>query len=306
MVRLGISTTAAPDRWPALARNLESMGFDVLHLADHLVDDVAPPIAGLLAAAEATERLVVGNLVLAVDFRHPAVVAREAAMLAVLSGGRYELGIGAGHARAEWESIGVPFDADRVRVDRLAEAVPLLRRLLAGEEITHDGDHYRLRAHRCWPVPETPVPLLVGGNGDRVLRLAAEHADIAGFTGFGLGPDGAPRLTHFTSGGLAERIAHVRAEAGHDRTRLQVLVQRVTITPDRRAAARELASAFGGADLDDILDSPFLLLGTHEQIAEQLRERSARFGVETWTVFGNLPGLGQPNDLLAPVIELLR
>jgi probable F420-dependent oxidoreductase len=305
-VRLGISTTASPDLWPALARDLESMGFDVLHLADHLVDDLAPPVAGLLAAAEATERLVVGNLVLAVDFRHPAVLAREAAMLADLSGGRYELGIGAGHARTEWESIGLPFDSDGVRVDRLAEAVPLLQRLLAGEEVTHAGDHYRLRAHRCWPVPAAPVPILVGGNGDRVLRVAGEHAAIAGFTGFGLGPDGAPRLTHFTSAGLADRIAVVRAAAGHDRTRLQVLVQRVTVTPDRSAAAEELAAVLDGAEVEDVLDSPFLLLGTHAQIADQLRERSARFGVETWTVFGNIPGAAQPDDLLAPVIELLR
>lgn len=303
-MRLAISTAAPTHRWRAVARDVESMGFDVLHLADHLVDGLPPPFTALLAAAEATENLVVGNLVLAVDFRHPAVLAREAATLADLSGGRYELGIGAGHAEAEWRAVGIPFDAPAVRVGRLAEAVELLRRLLAGEEVTFAGDHYRLEAHRCWPVPSQPVPILVGGNGDRVLRLAAVHADIAGLTGFSPGDGGRPALTHFGAAGLEDRLAVVRA-AGDPR--IQVLVQRVVVTPDRRAAAAEIAAALpGDVPVDDLLDSPFLLLGTPGQIAEQLRERTERYGVDTWTVFGDVPGVRQPIDTMAPVLELLR
>ena len=286
------------------------MGFDVLHLADHLVDDLPPPVAALASAAEATERLVVGNLVLAVDFRHPAILAREAAWLADVSDGRYELGIGAGHMKVEWDAVGIPFDPAGVRVERLEEAVVVLRRLLDGEEVTFDGDHYQLSAHRCWPVPAAPVPILVGGNGDRVLRIAARHADIVGLTGFGPNADGSsPRITHFTAAGLDERIAHVRAAAGEraDRLRLQVLVQRVAVTPDRRAVAESIAEEFRGTvTVDDLLDSPFVLLGTPAQLAEQLRERTERFGVETWTVFGDIPGVHQPLDTMAPVIDLLR
>jgi probable F420-dependent oxidoreductase len=308
-VRIAISTGAPADRWATVARDVESMGFDVLHLADHLVDGLPPPFAGLAAAAEATERLVVGNMVLAVDFRHPAVLAREAAMLAEVSGGRFELGIGAGHAKDEWDAIGMPFDEPRVRVGRLGEAVEILRRLLDGEEVTFDGEHYRLDAHRCWPVPTAPLPILVGGNGDRVLTIAARHADIVGFTGFGRAPDGRPALTHFTAAGLDDRIAHVHAAAAAraDTLRFQVLVQRVVITGDRRSAADAIAAEMRGAvDVDDVLDSPFVLLGTAEEIADQLRERSARHGVETWTVFGDLPLVDQPVDLMAPVLERLK
>ena len=300
---------APPARWRQVARDVESMGFDVLHLADHLVDGLPPPAVGLLAAAEATERLVVGNLVLAVDFRHPAVLAREAAMLADLSGGRYELGIGAGHMKREWDAVGLPFDTAAVRVARLEEAVVVLRRLLDGEEVTFDGDHYRLDAHRCWPVPAHEVPILVGGNGDRVLRIAGRHADIVGFTGFGPRGDGSTSaITHFTAAGLEDRIAVVRAAAGDrfERLRLQVLVQRVVVTGRRRVAAEKIAAQIPDVTVDDLLESPFVLLGTATEIAEQLRAHSERFGIETWTVFGDMPTLGQELHTMAPVLELLK
>lgn len=304
-MRIAISTGIDdPAAWPRLARDIEAMGFDVLHLADHLVDRLPPPATALLAAAEATERLVVGNLVLAVDFRHPAVLAREAAMLAELSGGRYELGIGAGHMRREWDAVGLRFDPAPVRVARLVEAVLVLRRLLAGEEVTFHGEHHRLDAHRCWPVPSVPVPILVGGNGDRVLRLAGEHADIAGLTGFGPSADGSTSaLSHFTAAGLEDRLAVVRA-AGDPR--IQVLVQRVVVTGHRRVAAEKIAAELPGPPIavDDLLDSPFLLLGTAAEIADQLRERSERYGVETWTVFGDVAG--QRVGTMAPVLELLK
>jgi len=308
-MRIAVSTGAPADRWRQVARAVESMGFDVLHLADHLVDGLPPPATALLAAAEATERLVVGNLVLAVDFRHPAVLAREAAMLAELTGGRYELGVGAGPPQAEWDAIGLPFDPAPVRVSRLEEAVVLLRRLLAGEEVTHSGEHYRLASHRCWPMPSSRVAILVGGNGDRVLRIAGCHADLVGFTGFAPTADGAGvSLNRFTAGGLVDRIDVVRRAAGDRFTdlRLQVLVQRVVVTGDRRSAADAIAAQLPGAPMpvDDVLDSPFLLLGTAPQIVEQLRERTERYGVDTWTVFGDLAG--QPLDAMAPVLELLK
>ena len=206
-----VSTGAPSDRWRQVARDVESMGYDVLHLADHLVDGLPPPTAGLLAAAEATERLVVGNLVLAVDFRHPAVLAREAAMLADLSGGRYELGIGAGHMKREWDAIGMPFDGAAVRVARLEEAVVVLRRLLDGEEVTFDGD--------------------------RVLQIGGRHADIVGFTGFGPSGDGSrSSITHFTAAGLDERIAHARAAAGDRASRLRLAGARAARRHHRRTA----------------------------------------------------------------------
>ncbi|CAN5369960.1 LLM class F420-dependent oxidoreductase [soil metagenome] len=308
-MRLGVSTLGSdPAKWREVAREAEAIGFDVLHLADHLVDGLPPPLTSLAIAAEATEVLHVGTLVLAVDFRHPAILAREAAMLADLSGGRFELGLGAGHMKPEWDALGLPFDPAPVRAARLDEALTILRRLLAGDAVTHDGDHYTLLDHRCWPVPSRPVPILVGGNGDRVLRVAAAQADLVGFTGFAPTADGSGvNLTHFTAAGLEDRLAHVRsaAKARAGGLRFQVLVQAVIVTDDRRAAAQPIADRFG-APVEDILDSPFVLIGTHQQLAEQLTERSERFGIETWTVFADRPGLtDQRLDTLAPVIELL-
>jgi len=309
-MRFGVSTLASePMRWRQVARDAESIGFDVLHLADHLIEGLPPPFTSLAVAADATEHLHVGNLVLAVDFRHPAILAREAAMLADLSGGRFELGIGAGHMRSEWEGIGLAFDPAPVRVARLEEAVVVLRRLLAGETVDHDGDHYTLRSHRCWPIPATPVPILVGGNGDRVLRVAAQQADIVGFTGFVPSPDGtSTNLTPMTAAGLDDRLSHVRAAAGDriENLRFHVLVQVVIVTHDRRHAAGPVADRLG-VSVEAVLDSPYLLLGTHAQMAEQLAERSEQFGIDTWTVFADRPGLtDQRLDTLAPVIEQLR
>jgi probable F420-dependent oxidoreductase len=309
-MRFGLSVHHTdPATWRATARQAEAIGFDVLHLADHLVDGLAPPFTSLAVAAEATDRLDLGTLVLAVDFRHPAILAREAAMLADLSGGRFELGIGAGHMQREWDAVGIPFDDAATRVKRLDEAVQLLRRLLDGEAVTFAGDHYELLEHRCWPVPAAHVPILVGGNGDAVLATAARYADVVGFTGFAPTRDGSgSRLTHLTAAGLDDRIAHVRAAARDraDALRLQVLVQAVVLTPDRRAAATPIADRLGLSE-DDVLDSPFLLIGTHDQLADQLRDRSERYGVETWTVFETGHGFSdQRLDTLAPVIERLR
>lgn len=308
-MRLALSTSAPPDRWPSLAGQVEAVGFDVLQLADHLIEGMLPPLTGLLVATEATERIALGTMVLANDFRHPAILAREVAMLANGSGGRFELGLGAGHMKSEYDAAGIGFDPAALRAARLAESVQVLRRLLAGEVVTFEGDHYRLHEHHCWPVPTAPVPILVGGNGDRVLRVAAEHADIVGLTGVALAGDGTDaRVTHFTAAGLQDRVNYVRRAAGTRASalRFQVLVQRVVLTADRRAAAEDFTAWVPGATVDDILDSPFLLLGTAAQIAEQLRERSQRFGIDTWTVLGLRPDVDQPLDALAPIVEAVR
>src|SRR5919206_1215026 len=128
----------------ALARTAEAAGFDVIHTWDHVVDGWAP-LAPLLAAADCTTRMRIWPLVLNNDFHHPVHLARELASIDQLSGGRLEVGIGAGHAFTEYAAIGRPFDPPAVRKARLAEAVEILRRLLDGEEVTFDGQHYHLQ-----------------------------------------------------------------------------------------------------------------------------------------------------------------
>ncbi|MFV9633438.1 LLM class F420-dependent oxidoreductase [Mycobacterium neumannii] len=294
----------------AFARAVESSGFDVLSFADHLVP-MAPPFTSAAAAAMATERLHVGTLVLNNDFRHPVETAREAAGLALVSDGRFELGIGAGHMKSEYDAAGIPFDDGRIRVSRLAEAAEVIRALLDGRPVDADLQHYRIRseAGQLLPVPPSRVPLLIGGNGTRVLKLAGRLADIVGLAGITHNRDAtAVRLTHFDADGLENRIAVVREAAGDrfERIELNVLIHAVVVTDEAHRAAEQLASALGGVSPERLLTSPFVLIGTYEQMAEQLTERRRRFGVSYWTAFDELPGRPSAMPDIAQVIKLLR
>lgn len=311
--RFGLSVGGATDRsgWQDLARRVEANGFDLLLTADHLVDDALPPLLSLVSAADATDQLHVGTYVVNNDFRHPVLLAREAAALGALTDGRFELGLGAGHMKPEYDEAGIAFDRGGVRVDRLEEAVTIIGGLLAGREVTHAGTHFQVRGHRAWPAPQdgTRVPLLVGGNGRRVLSLAARRADAVGFVGFAHNHDASEvTFAHFTAAGLDEQVAWVRDQAGErfGRLELSALVQLVQITGDRRAAAEPIAHRLDGLSIEDVLESPYLLLGTPLQIVDQLRERRERFGVSTWITFADRPRSDQRVETLSPVLELLR
>ncbi len=174
-MRFGLTTALPRDGVCAreFAQRVEATGIDVLTFADHLAPTVSP-FSGAAAAAAVTSRLRVGTLVLNNDFRHPVETARESAGVAIVSGGRFELGIGAGHMKSEYDAAGLRFDGGAVRVSRLAESVAVIKGLLAGEAVDFDGDHYHVHAAagEIVAVPSRPVPILVGGNGTRVLRLA--------------------------------------------------------------------------------------------------------------------------------------
>ena len=276
----------------------------MLLTADHLVDGMLTPLTPLVVAAEATERLRVGTLVLNNDFRHPVVLAREAATLDLLSEGRLELGLGAGHMKHEYDQAGLPFDPPAVRVARMGEAAEVVRRLLAGEDVTFAGEHYRVDGHRCFPRPaQAHVPLLIGGNGRRVLATAARLADIVGFTGFSQ-VEGQRNVnpTHFTSAGLSAQVDWVRAAAGElfADLELSTLIQGITITEDRRAAAEQVQPLLPSLSVDDVLSSPYSLIGTVEQIAEQLTEQRQRLGISYLTVFE------KDIDAMAAVIDRLE
>jgi probable F420-dependent oxidoreductase len=304
--RFGVSIQTAATRaeWSEKARRAESFGFDTVLVADHLVDNMLSPFTALLAAADATERLRVGTLVLNNDFRHPALVAREAAVVDLLSDGRFELGLGAGHMKFEYDEVGLQFDPPSVRVERMTESAEVIRRLLDGETVTFDERHYHLTEHRCFPVPPRHVPLLIGGNGRRVLTAAARLADIVGFTGFSQvegNTAGQVNPTHFTEAGLRQQIDWVLAAAPErfDGIELSTLVQGITITDDRRAAAEDVQPLLPMLTVDEILSSPYSLIGTYEEIATQLRDRRDQLGISYVTVF--------EKDLepMARLIELL-
>ena len=293
--RLGASALhAGAADWPGRCRRLEEAGIDELSVADHLHEGMLPPMVALAAAAVVTDGISLSTMVLNNELRHPAVLANEVALVSELSGGRFTLGIGAGHMESEHDAIGEPLAPPAERIAKLEETVVALRALFAGETVTTSGPHLRLTELTAAPTPTHPVPLLVGGGARRVLEVAARHADIIGLTGFSH-VDRASKLTHFTADRLAERLDLVRAmpRDREEPARFQALVQILRLTDDREAAAARLLDEWGTQDLDveQALETPFLLFGTAQEVADQLHERTERFGIETWTVF-----LGRPQD----------
>lgn len=279
--RFGLQVFSAPSRreWQDQARRAEALGFDTILVPDHvLTPGPFSPIAALHALAEVTTRISIGTLVLNNDLRHPALVARDAATLDLLSDGRFELGIGAGHAEPEYTEIGIPFEPAATRVERLEESVRILRQLFDGNTVTTDGPHYRLRDHALFL--SRRVRLLVGGNGDHVLRIAAQHADIVGFTGFGRTlADGQRHEARWSVEDIDAKVEHVRQVAG-DRIgdlEFNVLVQEVQITNNRDAAIDEIARRVG-VDPEMLHEAPFLLIGGTAQIVEQFHSARDRWG----------------------------
>jgi probable F420-dependent oxidoreductase len=298
--RFGLQVARAESRraWQDEARRAEDLGFDTIVVPDHVVDDLLSPMVALATMAEATTRLRVGTFVLNNDFRHPALLAREAATIDLLTDGRLELGLGAGHAAPEYAEIGLPFDPARVRVARLEESAQLMRRLFDGEEVTFAGAHYRVAGHRL--APARRPTLLIGGNGDRVLRLGARYADIVGLTGTGRTlPDGQNHEIEWAAEQIDAKVAVVRGAAGDriDQLELNVLVQHVEITADRRAGADRFA-ARGKLDPDVLLEAPYLLIGTIDEIVEQLHRARERWGFSYYVT--------RDLEQTAPIIAALR
>src|SRR5262249_56643189 len=217
--RFGVSAREAESAaaWIEQARRAEQLGYSSFLLADHLVS-IPSPFTALAVASAATSQIRVGPFVLNNDLRHPVIVAREAATLDMLSGGRLELGLGAGHMRSEYEEAGIPYDPAGVRVQRLEESVTIVKALLAGEQVTFEGAHYRINGHRGWPPPtQRPrPPVLIGGNGRRLLSPAAREAVIVGLAGV-TQPAGGTRAapSRFFPQGLEDRMALVGTLAVH-------------------------------------------------------------------------------------------
>src|SRR5262249_45942917 len=280
LFRFGVNvrTAGSAAEWAEKARKVERLGYAVLLVPDHLTDLLAP-FPALAAAAAATTRLRIGTALLNNDFPHPVLTAREAATLDVLSDGRFELGLGAGHMQSEYEQLGLAFDGGATRVGRLAEALVIVKALLGGEPLSFTGRHYRVTGQTIHPRPvQRPrPPIFIGGNAPRLLQVAATEADIVGLTGIAFRRGGAkPHVSDFREGVVDERVQLVREMAG-ERAELNALVQRVIVTDDRRKVARELAEQWPPLTPDDILASPYILVGTPEQMADDLRARRERW-----------------------------
>lgn len=263
--RFGVNLLTVGDRqrWADKCRLAEQLGFDVILVPDHL--GAPAPFPALVAAAAVTERPRLGTFVLNAAFWNPALLAREIATVDQLTGGRLELGLGTGYVRSEFESAGLPWGSARSRVDRLATTVATLL----------DADP--------GPSGRRP-PLLLGGQSDPVLTLAARHADIVAFTGASLVPgsaDGALRLVGATA--LAERVAYFDTATGLRAAEIEknLLVQLVLATDDRRGAVEWARTEYGidYLGVDELLELPTLLVGTVRQMLDQLYAARDRFGL---------------------------
>ncbi len=262
------------------ARRAEELGFDVVLVSDHVGPGLAP-MTTLAAIATATERIRLGTFVLNNDMRNPVQLAWEAVSLDRLSGGRFELGLGAGHTPQEYAATGIPMDPAAARKARLVESLRVLRPLLSR---TDDADGGSGTVGR--PVQDR-VPLLVGGNGARLLGAAGELADIIGLQGLGRTlEDGHRHEVKWTASHLDDQIAQVRAGAG-DRfadLELNALVQVFSITDDREAGLREITDPWPTLSIDDASVIPYLMVGSIDEIVGHVHACRERWGITYFVV----------------------
>jgi probable F420-dependent oxidoreductase len=309
-----IFSITSRDDFVAECRAAEEFGYDTVFAADHL--GIPAPFPLLVAAAEATRRLRVGTLVLNVAFWNPALLAREVATTDILTDGRLELGLGSGHMKWEFDEAGIGWQGSAARAAALERMISGLQRFFSTEFAElRDG------AAGPKPVQRTGLggygpPLLVGGTGDAVLRIAGQHAQIVGVAGVYQVKGQSPGTFRLASAAeVDERMAFARAQAGvrADEIEWHLLVQAVVVTDDRQGAAekvvadhRERFESLGVTDeralltVADALASPFLLIGTLDEIAAQLRRSRDRWGYSYITVH-------QPYmRAFAPVMSRLR
>lgn len=279
--RFGAMTGPASSRreWLDQVRQVEDLGYSTLFVSDHFSDKLAP-LPSLVLAAEASD-LKIGTLVLANDFRHPAVLAKEAATVDLLSDGRLELGLGTGWERADYERSGIRRQAPGIQVDRFEEAVAVLKGLWSEGPFRFEGDHYQVDMDgRPSPTPGGPT-LIIGGGARRMLTMAGSQADIVGISAAEVA-DRSGLGDQLTRAGqlLDQKLEWVRAGAGDrfDALELNILIFGVEVTADRSRGAARLADKWGSTT-DAILASPHFLVGTHAEIGADIVSRRQRWGI---------------------------
>jgi probable F420-dependent oxidoreductase len=299
--RFGVSgQRPARAEFQELARKVEDLGYSTLLLPDHF-GRMLSPLPALQAAAHATERLRVGTIVLDNDFRHPVMLAKDAATMDVMTDGRVELGIGAGWLEADYRWSGIPFDPPGVRVARLRESVQIIKALFADGPVTYHGTHYQIENLEGFPKPvqKPRLPILIAGNRKRMLTLAAQEADIIGVEDH----QWAQRATgsaEIHMADAAEQIALVRQAAG-DRFKdleLNVFAARVDVTDTPDTSADAIAQQLQ-TSRETVMQSCSFLIGSVDAIAETLQERRERLGLSYILVFDRVV------EAFAPVVARL-
>jgi probable F420-dependent oxidoreductase len=272
-------------------------------MPDHFGDQLAP-MPALMAAADATTDLKVGALVFANDYKHPVVLAKEVATLDVLSGGRVELGIGAGRMNTDYEQSGIAHDRAGVRIDRLAESVEVMKAIFAGGTVDFTGEHYDVTGYQGFPTPvQSPhPPFLIGGGGRRILTLAAEHADIVGINPkIASGRVDTPTAQNGAADRTDEKLRWVREAAGdrYGDIEINMLVFAVVVTDDPAGTIEMMAPMFG-LDPAEVDDYPLAWIGSEDQIVESLQARRERWDASYLVVQQDAM------ETAAPIVARLR
>ena len=269
--------------WARTAQRLEELGYSNLVVPDHFDDQFAVGPA-LAAAAAATTTLRLGAQVYCNDYRHPVMLAKEVATLDVLSNGRMDLGLGAGWKRVDYVEAGMDYDPPGVRIERMDESLQIIRSLFADGPVNFEGEHYTIRGLEGLPKPvQSPIPMLIGGGGRRMLSLAARHADIVGVNpNLRSGEFDLETINDVLPDRFDAKLEWVREAAGDrfDQLELSVLVASAQITEGGRAttAAIEATAEMFGQPAEAVADVPMLLIGSPTEIADTLRQRRQRWG----------------------------
>jgi|TARA_B100000530_G_scaffold306516_1_gene230580 probable F420-dependent oxidoreductase len=313
--RFGIQSYSAdsPEEWREMARKAESLGFSSFHLADHYIGEgpaltaANHPVQNLAAipalavAAEATQTIRVGCRVFCCDYHQPVVLAKEVATIDWFSGGRLELGLGAGWVETEYEAMGIAMDRPGVRIDRMVETLELVRQHYSGDQIEVLGQHVSASGFSGAPTMDRVPPIMIGGGSKRVLGIAGREADIVSInfnnSAGKIGPEG---VGSGTVDGTSQKIEWIRAGAGERFNELEIEIGAyfTVVTDHRDAVQGEFAKLFG-LDVSDIANHPHCLIGPVEELVEKIQQRREELGIN-YVTFG-----GAVIDDVAPIVEAL-
>lgn len=299
--RFGVQIANATTRkeWLEKTRKIADLGYTSVFMPDHFGEQLGP-VPALMSVAENSD-LRIGTLVLDNDYKHPVVLAKEAATLDVLSEGRLELGMGAGWLRTDYDQSGIAYDPPKVRVDRFEEGLKVLKGAFADGPFSFEGTHYTIANYEGFPKPvqKPNPPILIGAGGKRMLSIAAREADIVG-----VNPNLSPGEVNMEVGqdGTAERfdekLRWIKQAAGDrfDDIEFNTLIFIGIVTDDALGAANNFAPLFGLTP-EQGLDVPLALVGSVDQICDTLIERRERWQISYYTLSEGLL------ESFAPVVE---
>ncbi len=313
--RFGLQSYSSetPDAWRDLARKAESIGFSSFHLADHYIGEgpsltaANHPVQNLAAipammvAAEATDSIRIGCRVLCCDYHQPVVLAKEVATIDWFSGGRLELGLGAGWIQSEYEAMGIPMLPPGRRIDRMVETLDLVRQHYSGEQIDLEGAHMQISGFSGAPSTGTVPPIMIGGGSKRVLGIAGREADIVSVnfnnSAGKIGPEG---VGSGTVAGTKQKIEWIKDGAGDrfEDVEIEIAAYFTVVTDHVDAVSGEFSKLFGLSP-EEIQNHPHCLIGPVGQIIESIQQRREELGI-SYITFG-----GAVIDDVAPIVEAL-